>query len=332
VIEAVPSCPLCDGRSAGPAFPYQTFWDGRRFDYLRCGGCGSSFVHPLPTAADFERMYSHSEYHEEYYSDVSEEPVPTRLPEMTAHLKPAGKLLDFGCGNGAFLIAASKAGFRAEGVELEEGARARAAAASNCPVRSLEEVRRSGARYDVIHLGDVLEHLPEPVAAMSDLASLLASGGRFFVEGPLEDNASAVFYASRLFGRLKKALGRPGGDFVPYHLFRTSARAQRRFFEQRHRNGLALYPPRRVAAARSLARTACPHRDRRRGNCFGRGGAAAARGSRKPLRRGGRAGRLSGDAPDEKPCSKGGFRSQAKPLRARGRAKNNDGSCRFQSS
>jgi SAM-dependent methyltransferase len=233
VIEAVPSCPLCDGRSAGPAFPYQTFWDGRRFDYLRCGGCGSSFVHPLPTAADFERMYSHSEYHEEYYSDVSEEPVPTRLPEMTAHLKPAGKLLDFGCGNGAFLIAASKAGFRAEGVELEEGARARAAGASNCPVRSLEEVRRSGARYDVIHLGDVLEHLPEPVAAMSDLASLLASGGRFFVEGPLEDNASAVFYASRLFGRLKKALGRPGGDFVPYHLFRTSARAQRRFFEQR---------------------------------------------------------------------------------------------------
>jgi 2-polyprenyl-3-methyl-5-hydroxy-6-metoxy-1,4-benzoquinol methylase len=215
-------------------FPFGAIWEGRRFDYLRCRGCGSGFVAPLPAEEDFRLMYSQSSYHDEYYGEASEEVTETRLDDMLPCLKPGGKLLDFGCGNGAFLVAARQAGFTCEGVELDPATRARAAANSGCAVRSIGDLRSSGSRYDVIHLGDVLEHLPAPAERLVELRALLADGGMFFIEGPLEDNPSLVLYASRMFGAVKKLRGKPlHSDLPPFHLFRTDARAQRRFFEER---------------------------------------------------------------------------------------------------
>lgn len=44
-------------------------------------------------------------------------------------------------------------------------------------------------RFDAIHLGDVLEHLPHPASLLRELEPL---GGVFFIEGPLENNPSLV--------------------------------------------------------------------------------------------------------------------------------------------
>lgn len=226
------SCLLCGEQGKDLAYPFGTTWNGRSFDYLRCPACRAGFISPLPSDDDFDAMYSQSSYHDSFYQEV-EEATPTALPRM-APLLPRGTLLDFGCGNGAFMIAASQAGFACEGVELDAATRARAAANSGCPVSTLDELRAQQKSFDTIHLGDVLEHLPAPAETMRALRPLLRPGGVFFIEGPLEDNASPVYLASRAFGALKKIMRRPlRGSFPPYHLFRASARAQRRFFETR---------------------------------------------------------------------------------------------------
>lgn len=227
-------CPLCDGAAGGPAFPFATVWNGQRFEYLRCASCRSSFVSPLPTDEQFLLMYGQEAYHEQFYADASAEPVASGLSDVLELLKPGGRLLDFGCGNGAFLRTAQALGFTAEGVELEEQARRSAAAASGRPVHRLDDLIDSGQRFDVIHLGDVLEHLPRPAAMMRRLEALLAPDGRFFIEGPIEDNPSLVLFASRLFGAMKKLTGGPlHGTLPPFHLFRATATAQRAFFERR---------------------------------------------------------------------------------------------------
>jgi SAM-dependent methyltransferase len=226
-------CLLCDGAATARTYPYGTRWNGRDFDYRRCRRCGASVLDPLPGAEDFALMYRASDYHDAFYEDLNE-PTPTALATVARELRAGGRILDFGCGNGAFMATAAAAGFACEGVELDPQTRARAAANSGCPVGSLEEVEAAGRRYDAIHLGDVLEHLPDPAGMMARLRPLLAEDGAFFIEGPLEDNASPVYYASRLFGAAKKALGRPlRGSYPPYHLYRTGAAAQRRFFEER---------------------------------------------------------------------------------------------------
>jgi SAM-dependent methyltransferase len=218
--------------AAGVTFPFGTEWAGRRFDYLRCASCGASYVDPVPTPAEFERMYDRSTYHDTFYEEVAEEAAASFLPRVGRYLKPGGRLLDFGCGNGSFMRAATRQGFVCDGVELEEKARRQAAANSGCEVFSLDAVKASGRRYDIVYMGDVLEHLPAPGAMLRELEGLLSPGGVFFVEGPLEDNASLVYYAARLFGASKKLRGkRLSGEGPPFHMFRVSAGTQRAFFE-----------------------------------------------------------------------------------------------------
>ena len=227
-------CILCGGEIGAIAFPYGTRWSGRGYEYRRCRKCRCKVVDPIPSGPELEDMYRYSHYHSEYYATLESEVCETLLPEFLPLLERGGRLLDFGCGNGSFLRLAKEAGFRAEGIEIDAETRKIASANSSCPVVSLDEAEKAQRRYDIIHLGDVLEHLPAPAATLRRLEELLAPRGNFFIEGPLEDNSSLVYFSSRLFGSFKKLLRRDLlGDAPPFHLTRTDGRSQRRFLESR---------------------------------------------------------------------------------------------------
>lgn len=230
--ESKPACPLCGAPGKLPSPPFGMRWEGRRFDYLDCTGCRSRFAFPMPVATDFERIYTRSDYHDVHYSELASGQFARSLQALGNFVAPGARVLDFGCGNGEFLKEAVGAGYRAEGIELDAATRQSAAANSGCSVVSLDDARRGSARYDAIHLGDVLEHLPDPARTMSELEALLTPGGLFLVEGPLEENRSLVAFTAARIRRLKAAMGRSNyADSAPTHLTRTSARSQRRFFE-----------------------------------------------------------------------------------------------------
>jgi len=77
----------------------------------------------------------------------------------------------------------------------------------------------------------VLEHLPNPAATLKELLCYLKPNGVLFVEGPLEINPSPVYWASHIFGALKR-LVRPNfiATHPPTHLFRADAKQQLAFF------------------------------------------------------------------------------------------------------
>ncbi|MBV8908750.1 MAG: class I SAM-dependent methyltransferase [Sphingomonas sp.] len=204
-------------------------WEGRVFAYQGCRQCGAKVLQPLPSDDDLARMYRHGDYHEAYY----EETAIGDWPQSLALARPGARLLDFGCGDGAFLAEASRRGFDAAGVELDAAAREVAQRNSGCPVLSLEDVVAGSQRFDVIHLGDVLEHLPAPADMLRRLEPLLEPDGVFFFEGPLEENASLVRFCNRAFTQFKRATGRPLlAELPPLHLSRTSAASQRQFFQR----------------------------------------------------------------------------------------------------
>lgn len=89
------------------------------------------------------------------------------------------------------------------------------------------------SQYNVNHLGDVLEHLPDPAATLTQMLGYLKPGGLLFVEGPLEVNPSPFYWASRLFGTMKHGL-RPNfvGSGKPTHLFRTGGHQELAFFKR----------------------------------------------------------------------------------------------------
>lgn len=229
-------CPLCSGAAQGVSFPYAISFADQMFQYHRCGECRTVFVDPIPDAATFAQMYGKAEYHDAYYAASDLAPYRQAAALLTQHAQPGCSVLDYGCGVGHFLQAVKTEGFVPYGVEFDAAAAASAAVSVGCPVATVSEMERlsSAQSFDVLHLGDVLEHLPDPAATIAGLLPLLKPCGLLFVEGPLEINPSLVYWAARMFGGVKHRL-RPAeiGGGVPTHLFRTSAPAQARFFRQR---------------------------------------------------------------------------------------------------
>ncbi len=73
-----------------------------------------------------------------------------------------------------------------EGIELNPSTRNIAIQKTGRPVYDLsaDELFKTGARYDAITLTDVLEHIPNPVAVLTDLRKLLNAGGVISIKVP----------------------------------------------------------------------------------------------------------------------------------------------------
>jgi SAM-dependent methyltransferase len=97
-----------------------------------------------------------------------------------------GRLLDFGCGNGAML-----AGFAVEwpdwdlyGSDLSDKAIARLQAIPRFKELFVGPIETIRVHFDLITLIHSLEHLPQPLEMLRQLGSLLEGSGRLFVQVP----------------------------------------------------------------------------------------------------------------------------------------------------
>jgi SAM-dependent methyltransferase len=200
--------------------------------HLACAKCGTTFVDPLPTDEDLRQIYSWDNYHAHHFSAPTPQRFTRSLAFLSKHAGARRRVLDFGCGDGSFLLAA-RAGFTCEGVEYEATTIARARDNAGVPVWSLEELVRSGARFDVVHMNDVLPHLRDPVETLRQLEGLLSPDGLFFIEGPLENNASLVHFVTSLTKGLRRRMGLDSPAVrPPTMLMRLTRDGQKEWFRE----------------------------------------------------------------------------------------------------
>jgi SAM-dependent methyltransferase len=178
-------------------------------------------------------MYSKASYHDAHYYDCESAHYESSAKLLRDFLPPGASVLDYGCGVGLFLKALQAEGFIATGVEFDQEAADYAATNASCPAFTVTNFmsQQEKSVYDALHLGDVLEHLPDPAATLRQLLAYVRPGGVIFVEGPLENNPSPVYWAACLFGAVKRRL-RPNfkGSSPPTHLLRVTEAQQLAFF------------------------------------------------------------------------------------------------------
>jgi len=141
------------------------------------------------------------------------EPLRLKLDYYGRHLTRAqfpqsGRLLDVGCGNGAFLMRAREAGWNVAGCEPDPKA------VATCRAQGLDVIQGDvfnaaldGQLFDVVTISHVLEHVVDPQALLKRAHALLRPGGVLWVALPNPHSLGL-----RIFGAAWQGL------HVPFHL------------------------------------------------------------------------------------------------------------------
>jgi SAM-dependent methyltransferase len=160
-------------------------------------------------------------------SCVGDPKDPNSVLALLAGLTP-GTFLDYGCGDGSLLSRAARAGWNAVGVEFDRDVAESTAKRTGLRVydRASESSLPRGAA-DVLHLGDVIEHLTAPALEVQRIARLVKSGGYLVAQGPLEANANLFTAALKTW---KRASGRTVSNMAPYHVTLATRAGQQALF------------------------------------------------------------------------------------------------------
>ena len=192
------SCPVC-GRAEA-----LLHWDCGSFRFSRCAGCGHIYQNPRPVAAALSERYDDGYKQYEIESadaflklmllgleDLGFETIEASLPREKA-------FLDVGCATGALVGSMAERGWRAVGVELNEGAARYGKERRGVDIRTgtLEDAAFPDGSFDLVHSSHFIEHVAEPGAYLEEVARILKPGGWCVTVTPTVDGLQA-----RLFGK-----------------------------------------------------------------------------------------------------------------------------------
>jgi SAM-dependent methyltransferase len=223
----VPKCPVCGSGDRFVAFAGLRDRAFRvapgSWTLQRCRGCGSAYLDPRPSPETIElayrTYYTHggssppppvgrfrrglaNDYRRSRFGYTEGPIVPggrlvARLAPSRAaivareirHLpaKKGGRLLDVGCGSGAFLAHIQALGWRAEGIDPDPTAVAQAREAGLAVTqRTVSDLHQEANRgsFDAVTLSHVIEHLHDPGGNLRLLYEFMRPGALLWIATP----------------------------------------------------------------------------------------------------------------------------------------------------
>lgn len=204
--------PLCPGCGSPETLPVLEATDhtvsGQQFTIRECRSCSLRFTSPVPAQDEIGRFYQSEDY-------ISHSDTRTGLVNKLYHLvrifslrqkkkwvetataRKTGRLLDIGCGTGAFLHVMKEGGWVGAGLEPDGGARQVAAEKYGLSVLAPGELYRlPRASFEAVTLWHVLEHVHDLHGYLDQIRTLLVPGGKAFVAVPNYTSPDARKYAS----------------------------------------------------------------------------------------------------------------------------------------
>ena len=170
------------------------------FDVIDCKVCGFKHVTPIPTEEELVQAYSHEYYTQEkplYIERYREDlewwnTVYTRRYEiLEQHLpKQQRNILDIGSGPGFFLLNGKNRGWEVKGVEpsIQAAEHSQSLGLDVENVFFSEQTAPTLGSFDVINMGEVLEHIPNPTALLKLMHAQLNVGGLVCIIVPNDFN------------------------------------------------------------------------------------------------------------------------------------------------
>jgi SAM-dependent methyltransferase len=174
---------------------------GDGYTIIDCNQCGFKHVNPLPDLDKTNKLYRDTHYDDgerdrlEYYERDRQWWLMNYgdiLHEISKYVtfNKNDYLLDIGCGAGIFLEAAKNNKWNTVGIEIST------IAAQHCKNKNLNIINDSfdgkldglPEKIKVIHMRNILEHIPDPVALIRSAYEKLPSGGLIVIGIPNDYN------------------------------------------------------------------------------------------------------------------------------------------------
>jgi SAM-dependent methyltransferase len=226
-----PACIFCGSTATKESFYPKVLFNNKVFVYRECMDCKLNFNTPLLTGEDYTALYP-VEYHDEFYFKTGKKfDQQLRILEKYKGIK---SFVDYGCGDAGLLDFLSGHGYDCVGVEFNASLVGRLKQRRpGIRFYTVDEFSGLQEKYDCIHMGDVLEHMTDPNGIIQSLSKKLDTGGRFFIEGPIEHNSSLAYWFRKTVFRARKRL-MPGRQVPgkPYHTFLANRKNQRDMLER----------------------------------------------------------------------------------------------------
>jgi SAM-dependent methyltransferase len=178
-------CPICGNVAKSTELLPVTFNYGSRHKLQECYSCKSSYFHPLPTLTDLVKFYSIHGYEFNRHSASYRASIIVR---KHMNQRSAGRFLDVGCATGFLLKEVQTLShWDVFGVELSE--KAAAFAREGLQLRNVRQCDLLAAEFstgffDIVHISEVLEHVPEPLALLQECRRIVKPSGTFLLSLP----------------------------------------------------------------------------------------------------------------------------------------------------
>ena len=242
-LESLIVCPVCAGTRFSPVLTATDYLVSKaEFAIVQCDTCQFRFTNPRPTAGSIGAFYESADYVSHHddgrgpmdvaYRTVRSVALKQKVSLITKQHGGPGRLLDVGCGTGAFLVEAAQNNWQIAGVEPDSGAAQRAAERTNTTILPDVFALPDDTRADLITFWHVLEHVHRLNETIERVAALLNPGGNILIAVPNPDSLDA-----RQFGRFWAAYD------LPRHLYHFTPDTITRLFAKHgfgleHRQGM----------------------------------------------------------------------------------------------
>jgi SAM-dependent methyltransferase len=186
ITAGITECCICNSGPCGVAYDLKTY------RVLRCRECGLKFVdvpYDENGIKDMEYYWAEDTYRDEVAS--IREWCGGEMDKIEALTLP-GRLLDVGCSFGYLLEVANSRGWEVSGVEISRkiyekfiGDKARTLNIFN---GRLEDAAYESNSFDTVTMFDLIEHLSDPSATLSEVARVIRPSGLLVIETPREES------------------------------------------------------------------------------------------------------------------------------------------------
>jgi SAM-dependent methyltransferase len=185
----------CWGNHEGPVLD-----SVKGFDVIDCNSCGFKHIVPIPSQDELAGVYRDEYYAKEkpLYIDRYKEDLEwwnlvysERYEAFEKNLsEDRRRILDVGSGPGYFLLHGKQRGWKTKGIEPSHQA---AEHSKGLGLDILEdffdnEMAKTIGQFDVVHLSEVLEHIPDPACLLKLVKNVLTPDGLVCVVVPNDYN------------------------------------------------------------------------------------------------------------------------------------------------